>query len=243
MGKEGLLEHQEEDRLRFGRPNPRDPCEIAMNLLLPYSCIAIDWYRTFFQSRRIHSRFAVSFLTGIALLSLGIIEPAQASSCPNNGNREGSLTFKVESVFGGQLDLGQYDGIQALILTNSRTRSESESLSKSLALEFGQNPRLRQIVLVDGRGLLLVRDLVLQFIRDSVPTDPRLVSEYVYVSVDFEGEKVEKIQAIVLDALPGINLRQQAALLLLDEQGTPVSGFTDLEQSNLQIRQCIRALI
>ncbi|MEN9223190.1 MAG: hypothetical protein Q6M04_12215, partial [Thermostichus sp. BF3_bins_97] len=64
---------------------------------------------------------------------MAIFEPVQASSCPNNGNG-GSLAFRVESVFGGQLDLGQYDGIQALILTNGRTRSESESLSKSLAL-------------------------------------------------------------------------------------------------------------
>ncbi|MEN9260588.1 MAG: hypothetical protein Q6L60_06455 [Thermostichus sp. HHBFW_bins_43] len=178
----------------------------------------------------------------MTLLPLAILEPVQASSCPNNGNG-GSLTFRVESVFGGQLDLGQYDGIQALILTNGRTRSESEALSRSLALEFGQNPRLRQIVLVDGRGLILLRDLVLQFIRDSVPTDPRLVSEYVYVSVDFEGEIVEGIQEVISEALPGIDLRQQAALLLLDGQGTPVSGFADLEQSNLEIRRCIRTLI
>ncbi|MEN9231243.1 MAG: hypothetical protein Q6L68_10080 [Thermostichus sp. DG02_5_bins_236] len=177
------------------------------------------------------------------MLSLGIAKPAQANSCPNNGNR-GSLAFKVESIFGDQLDLGRYDGgIQALILTNSRTRSESESLSKSLALEFGQNPRLRQIVLVDGRGLILVRGLVIQSIRDSVPRDPRLVSEYVYVSVDFEGETIEEVQAVVSEALPGIDLRQQAALLLLDGEGSAIGGFKNLDQSNLEIRQCIRTLI
>lgn len=214
-----------------------------MNLLLLCEYIVTDWYRIFLQAKTSHLRFTVSFLTGIALLSLlGIVEPVQANSCPNNGNK-GSLTFKVESIFGDQLDLGQYDGIQALILTNSRTRSESESLSKSLALEFGKNPRLRQIVLVDGRGLVLLRDLVLQFIRESIPTDPRLVSEYVHVSVDFAGETVEDIQEIISDTLPGIDLRQQAVLLLLDGQGTPVSGFSNLEQSNLKIRQCIRTLI
>ncbi|MEN9202702.1 MAG: hypothetical protein Q6K80_01980 [Thermostichus sp. DG_1_6_bins_120] len=171
-----------------------------------------------------------------------IAKPAQANSCPSNSTG-GSLSFKLESIFGDQLNLGQYEGIQALILTNSRTRSESESLSKSLALEFGQNPHLRQIVLVDGRGLILVKGLVIQAIRDSVPKDPRLVSEYVYVSVDFEGETVEQVEAVISATLPGINLRQQAALLLLDGQGTPVSGFTNLEQSNLKIRQCIRTLI
>jgi hypothetical protein len=112
-----------------------------------------------------------------------------------------------------------------------------------LALEFGQNPRLRQIVLVDGRGLLLVRHLVLQAIRESVPTDPRLVSPFVYVSVDFEGETIQKLQEIAAAALPGINFRRQAVLLLLDGQGTLLSGFADLEQSNLSIRRCIRTLM
>ncbi|WP_457501201.1 hypothetical protein [Thermostichus sp. MS-CIW-39] len=185
---------------------------------------------------------ALGFAT-LALLSQGAFDPVQAGNCPSNGNRDESLAFKVESVFGGQLDLSRYEGIQALILTNSQTRSQSEALSKSLALEFGQNPRLRQIVLVDGRGLLLVRHLVLQAIRESVPTDPRLVSPFVYVSVDFEGETIQKLQEIAAATLPGINFRQQAALLLLDGQGTLLSGFADLERSNLSIRRCIRTLI
>jgi hypothetical protein len=185
---------------------------------------------------------ALGFAT-LALLLAGAFDPVQAGNCPSNGNRDESLAFKVESVFGGQLDLSRYDGIQALILTNSQTRSQSEALSKSLALEFGRNPRLRQIVLVDGRGLLLVRNLVLQVIRESVPTDPRLVSPFVYVSVDFEGETIQKLQEIAAATLPGINFRQQAALLLLDGQGTLLSGFADLERSNLSIRRCIRTLM
>ncbi|WP_244349015.1 hypothetical protein [Thermostichus vulcanus] len=178
----------------------------------------------------------------MTLLQWVAAQPVSASSCPNKGS-QGSLTFTIENVFGGTVDLGQYDGIQALILTNGRTRSESESLSKSLALEFGQNPRLRQIVLVDGRGLVLLQDFVLQFIRESVPTDPRLVSQYVYVAVDFEGETVQGIQEVVSEAIPGIDLRQQAALLLLDGEGSPIGGFKNLDQSNLKIRQCIRTLI
>jgi len=43
--------------------------------------------------------------------------------------------------------------------------------------------------------------------------------------------------------LPGINFRRQAVLLLLDGQGTLLSGFADLEQSNLSIRRCIRTLM
>ena len=185
---------------------------------------------------------ALGFAT-VALLSQGAFDPAQAGNCPSNGNPKTSLDLKVESVSGDRLDLSRYEGIQALILTNSQTRSQSEALSKSLALEFGRNPRLRQIVLVDGRGLLLVRNLVLQVIRESVPTDPRLVSPFVYVSVDFEGATIQKLQEIAAAALPGINFRQQAALLLLDGQGTLLSGFADLEQSNLSIRRCIRTLM
>ncbi|MFS8781157.1 hypothetical protein NW813_04240 [Synechococcus sp. R55.6] len=188
-------------------------------------------------------RLVASGFVTLVLLLAGAFDPVQAGNCPSNGNRDESLAFKVESVFGGQLDLSRYDGIQALILTNSQTRSQSEALSKSLALEFGRNPRLRQIVLVDGRGLLLVRNLVLQVIRESVPTDPRLVSPFVYVSVDFEGETIQKLQEIAAATLPGINFRQQAALLLLDGQGTLLSGFADLERSNLSIRRCIRTLI
>jgi len=179
----------------------------------------------------------------LALLLAGAFDPVQAGNCPSNGDPKASLDLKVESVSGDRLDLSRYDGIQALILTNSQTRSQSEALSKSLALEFGRNPRLRQIVLIDGRGLLLVRNLVLQVIRESVPTDPRLVSPFVYVSVDFEGETIQKLQEIAAATLPGINFRQQAALLLLDGQGTLLSGFADLERSNLSIRRCIRTLI
>ena len=157
-------------------------------------------------------RLVASGFVTLVLLLAGAFDPVQAGNCPSNGNRDESLAFKVESVFGGQLDLSRYDGIQALILTNSQTRSQSEALSKSLALEFGRNPRLRQIVLVDGRGLLLVRNLVLQVIRESVPTDPRLVSPFVYVSVDFEGATIQKLQKIAAAALPGINFRRQAVL-------------------------------
>ena len=188
-------------------------------------------------------RLVASGFVTLVLLLAGAFDPVQAGNCPSNGNRDESLAFKVESVFGGQLDLSRYDGIQALILTNSQTRSQSEALSKSLALEFGQNPRLRQIVLVDGRGLLLVRNLVLQVIRESVPTDPRLVSPFVHVSVDFEGSTIQKLQEVAAEALPGIDFRRQAALLLLDEQGTLLSGFANLDQSNLSIRQCIRTLM
>ncbi len=98
-------------------------------------------------------------------------------------------------------------------------------------------------MLVDGRGLLLVRNLVLQVIRESVPTDPRLVSPFVHVSVDFEGSTIQKLQEVAAEALPGIDFRRQAALLLLDEQGTLLSGFANLDQSNLSIRQCIRTHI
>ena len=209
-----------------------------MNRVLSCCCTPANRCRLCWPKRLVASGFAT-----LALLVAGASGPVQAGNCPNNGNREESLAFKVESVFGGQLDLSRYDGIQALILTNSQTRSQSEALSKSLALEFGQNPRLRQIVLVDGRGLLLVRHLVLQAIRESVPTDPRLVSPFVYVSVDFEGATIQKLQEIAAAALPGINFRQQAALLLLDGQGTLLSGFADLEQSNLSIRRCIRTLM
>ncbi len=179
----------------------------------------------------------------LALLCSSPFGPVQAGNCPSNGNPHASFDLKLESVAGDQLDLSRYDGLQALILTNSQTRSQAEALSKSLALEFGQNPRLRQIVLVDGRGLLLVRNLVLQAIRESVPTDPRLVSPFVHVFVDFEGSTIQKLQEVAAEALPGIDFRRQAALLLLDKQGTLLGGFTNLDQSNLSIRQCIRTHI
>ncbi|MFS8868029.1 hypothetical protein [Synechococcus sp. H65.1] len=169
--------------------------------------------------------------------------PAQAGNCPSNGNPNAPLTLQLESIAGDRLDLSQYDGLQVVILTNSQTRSQAEALSKSLTLEFGQNPRLRQIVLVDGRGLLPVRNLVLQAIRERAPTDPRLVSPFVYVAVDFEGSAIQKLQEVAAAALPGIDFRRQAALLLLDGQGTLLSGFANLEQSNLSIRQCIRTQV
>jgi hypothetical protein len=209
-----------------------------MNRGLSCCCALANRSRICFQKRRI----ALSFAT-LALLCPSLFDPVQAGNCPSNGNPQASLDLKLESVAGDQLDLSRYDGLQALILTNSQTRSQSEALSKSLALEFGQNPRLRQIVLVDGRGLLLVRNLVLQVIRESVPTDPRLVSPFVHVSVDFEGSTIQKLQEVAAEALPGIDFRRQAALLLLDEQGTLLSGFANLDQSNLSIRQCIRTHI
>ncbi len=178
-----------------------------------------------------------------ALLSAGPLAPAQAGNCPSNGNPNAPLTLQLESIAGDRLDLSQYDGLQVVILTNSQTRSQAEALSKSLTLEFGQNPRLRQIVLVDGRGLLPVRNLVLQAIRERAPTDPRLVSPFVYVAVDFEGSAIQKLQEVAAAALPGIDFRRQAALLLLDGQGTLLSGFANLEQSNLSIRQCIRTQV
>jgi hypothetical protein len=209
-----------------------------MNRGLSCCCALANRSRICFQKRRIALRFAT-----LALLCPSLFDPVQAGNCPSNGNPQASLDLKLESVAGDQLDLSRYDGLQALILTNSQTRSQSEALSKSLALEFGQNPRLRQIVLVDGRGLLLVRNLVLQVIRESVPTDPRLVSPFVHVSVDFEGSTIQKLQEVAAEALPGIDFRRQAALLLLDEQGTLLSGFANLDQSNLSIRQCIRTHI
>jgi hypothetical protein len=178
-----------------------------------------------------------------ALLFLGPLAPAQAGNCPSNGSPNVSLDLKLESISGDPLDLGSYHGLQALILTNRQTRSQAEALSTSLALEFGHNPRLRQVVLIDGRGLQLVRDLVLQAIRESVPTDPRLASPFVHVSVDFEGAAIQKLQEIAAEVLPGIDFRRQAALLLLDGRGTLLSGFANLDQSNLRIRQCIRTRI
>ncbi len=209
-----------------------------MNRVLSCCCALANRSRICFQKRRI----ALGFAT-LALLGPTLFDPVQAGNCPSNGNPQASLDLKLESLSGDQLDLSQYDGIQAVILTNSQTRSQAEALSKSLALEFGQNPRLRQIVLVDGRGLLLVRNLVLQVIRESVPTDPRLVSPFVHVSVDFEGATIQRLQEVAAEVLPGIDFRRQAALLLLDGQGTLLGGFANLDQSSLRIRQCIRTRV
>ncbi|MDX2271581.1 MAG: hypothetical protein NW237_06470 [Cyanobacteriota bacterium] len=181
----------------------------------------------------------------LGILSIGI--PATPLWANNGGCPSPPIPHNVSGaispVIGDPLELSRYDGIQALILTNATSRNQSVSLSESLVVEFGKNPRLRQIVLLDGTGLSLVKDLVISEIKKSVPEDPSLLSKHVAVAADFDGDVVTPLQTVAQKVLPQLNIRKQAALLLLDGDGKVISGYSNLAEENLAIRQCIRQFI
>ncbi len=178
------------------------------------------------------------------VLVVGTALPAWGTVCPESPRPPLQATGTLDVVAGDPVQLEAATApLQMLILTHAQGQDEVTNLSRSLALEFGQNANLRQVVLIDGTRLRLLEPLVLAAIERSQPTEPELISPYVSVAVDFGGEQVLPLHELAIATLPGINPLRQSVALLLDAQGTVLAGFQDLAATELSIRQCLRTVI
>jgi hypothetical protein len=173
----------------------------------------------------------------LVMLLIGITTRASAvqSSCLSL-NPPQSLTLQLESLSGQQVDLRQYQGIQALILGNRFSATKVQAISEDLTLEFGRLPIFRQVILIKVQVLPSLQPLALDRIRQLAPPD----SDKFFFTVDFEGTRSDPIERIVKQVFPHIDFSEQAALLFLDGTGQVLSVHDNVTENNLLIRQCLR---
>ncbi|NJK63656.1 MAG: hypothetical protein HC921_14085 [Synechococcaceae cyanobacterium SM2_3_1] len=134
-----------------------------------------------------------------------------------------------------QLDQFPQGSLQAVILTNRTTSSQSKEAAQALELEFGRYSQFRQVVVVDGTGLQLVRGFVLRMIRKESPN----TAGSPYLTVDFGGETVSTLKTLAQKALMAVDLRQQAVLFILDDSGQ-VLGLYPLNDTLRPAQHCLR---
>lgn len=146
------------------------------------------------------------------------------------------LALQLESLSGQQVDLSQYQGIQALILGNRASAPKVQAISEDLTLEFGRSPIFRQVILIQVQVLPSLQALALDRIRQLAPPD----SDKFFFTVDFAGTIADPVEIIAKQAFPKIDLSNQAVLLFLDGNGQVLSVHENVTENNLSIRQCLR---
>ncbi len=180
----------------------------------------------------------VGLLTVLSTIAISLLpaRAAETNACLSSWMHpvSGQVTSINEELI--QLDQFPQGSLQAVILTNRTTSSQSKEAAQALELEFGRYSQFRQVVVVDGTGLQRVRSFVLNIIRKESPN----ASGSPYLVVDFGGETVSTLKRLAQKALIEVDLRQQAILFILDHSGQ-VLGLYPLRDTLRPAQTCLRA--
>ncbi len=175
-----------------------------------------------------------TFLLLMAGISLPVM--AQESCTPRVTDQQ--LQVQLESVTGDPIDLGHFpDGLQAVILTNRSTSSQSREVATRLRLEFDRYDPFRRVIVIDGTKVAAVEGLVLDSLRESA-TQP----DAPVLTVDFQGEQIAPLRQLVTQAFSDWDESEQGILFILDGSGQVLSLHV-LDQSLEPARQCLRDLV
>lgn len=180
-----------------------------------------------------------SGILGLCSLALCLASPvlAQEQSCTLL-ETDRPLQVQLESVTGEPIDLGAFPGgVQAVILANRSTSTQSREVATRLRLEFDRYEPFRRMIVIDGTKVATVEGLVLNSLRESAaqPDAPVLAA-------DFQGDQIAPLQEVIRTELPDWEAAEQAILLILDGSGQVLSLHA-LDRSLEPARQCLRDLV
>jgi hypothetical protein len=185
--------------------------------------------------------FPFGLITLLSTVALSLSPAAPARSAETNtcfSSQVYPVSGQLTSINDEPIQLDQFSqgSLQAVILTNRATSTQSKEAAQALELEFGRYSQFRQVVVVDGTGLQLVRSFVLRMIRKDSPN----ASGSPYLTVDFEGDTVSALKALAQKALMEVDLRRQAVLFILDASGQ-VLGLYPLSDTLRPAQHCLRS--
>jgi hypothetical protein len=174
-------------------------------------------------------------LTTISLTMLMPAAQAQDSICPPVSS-DVSIRSQITPVVGSPVDLGQFSGVQVVILTSRGSKNVAQPMTQSLDIEFKYSKKLRLVTMVDGRSLSLFKG----FILDDLKKLSSQSSAHTFLSADFDGNMVEPLIQAAEKLFPKVDLNKDAILLTLDSKGKVIAAYNNLKKDDLLVRQCLR---
>jgi hypothetical protein len=182
----------------------------------------------------------------MAMSSLGFIAIADAqnsvaqnsvqqnSVCPSNGDI--SIKSQINPLQGDAIDLGNFSGIQVVVLASMGSMEIAQETAKIIDLEFQYNKKFRQVVVMDMRAMSGMRGMLEGEMGKRKPQ----TSAKTIFSPDFDGKSIQPIIQASERLFSKVSLNDQAVLLILNGKGQVLSAYNKLEGSDLPIRQCLR---
>jgi hypothetical protein len=177
----------------------------------------------------------------MAVSSLGFSEIADAqnsvskdSVCPSNGDV--SVKSQISPLQGDAIDLGNFSGIQVVVLASMGSMETAQETAKIIDLEFQYNKKFRQVVVMDMRAMSAMRGMLQGEMGKRKPQ----TSAKTTFSPDFDGKSIQPIIQASERLFSKVSLNEQAVLLILNGKGQVLSAYNKLEGSDLPIRQCLR---
>lgn len=177
----------------------------------------------------------------MAVSSFGFVAIADAqnsvkqnSVCPSNGDV--SIKSQISPLQGDAIDLGNFSGIQVVVLASMGSMETAQETAKIIDLEFQYNKKFRQVVVMDMRAMSGMRGMLEGEMGKRKPQ----TSAKTIFSPDFDGKSIQPIIQASERLFSKVSLNEQAVLLILNGKGQVLSAYNKLEGSDLLIRQCLR---
>ncbi|MCX5935486.1 MAG: hypothetical protein NTU99_12035 [Pseudanabaena sp. LacPavin_0818_WC45_MAG_42_6] len=162
----------------------------------------------------------LSSLMAVSSLGFSAIADAQNSVkqnsvCPSNGDV--AIKSQISPLQGDAIDLGNFSGIQVVVLASMGSMETAQEMAKIIDLEFQYN-------MLEG---------------EMVKRKPQTSAKTIF-SPDFDGKSIQPIIQASEPLFSKVSLNEQALLLILNGKGQVLSAYNKLEGSDLPIRQCLR---
>jgi hypothetical protein len=181
----------------------------------------------------------LSSLMAVSSLGFSAIADAQNSVkqnsvCPSNGDV--AIKSQISPLQGDAIDLGNFSGIQVVVLASMGSMETAQETAKIIDLEFQYNKKFRQVVVMDMRAMSGMRGMLE---GEMVKRKPQTSAKTIF-SPDFDGKSIQPIIQASERLFSKVSLNEQALLLILNGKGQVLSAYNKLEGSDLPIRQCLR---
>jgi hypothetical protein len=156
------------------------------------------------------------------------------SACPSNGDV--SIKSQINPLRGDAIDLGNFSGIQVVVLASMGSMEIAQETAKNIDLEFQYNKKFRQVVVMDMRAMSGMRGMMEGEMGKRKPQ----TSGKTTFSPDFDGKSIQPIIQASERLFSKVSLNDQPVLLILNGKGQVLSAYNKLEGSDLPIRKCLR---
>ena len=158
----------------------------------------------------------------------------QNSVCPSTGDV--AVKSQISPLQGDAIDLGNFSGIQVVVLASMGSMETAQETAKIIDLEFQYNKKFRQVIVMDMRAMSGMRGMLQGEMGKRKPQ----TSAKTTFSPDFDGKSIQPIIQASERLFSKVSLNEQALLLILNGKGQVLSAYNKLEGSDLPIRQCLR---
>ena len=167
----------------------------------------------------------LSSLMAVSSLGFSAIADAQNSVkqnsvCPSNGDV--AIKSQISPLQGDAIDLGNFSGIQVVVLASMGSMETAQETAKIIDLEFQYNKKFRQVVVMDMRAMSGMRGMLE---GEMVKRKPQTSAKTIF-SPDFDGKSIQPIIQASERLFSKVSLNEQAVLLIL--QQIPIKPATSL---------------